>query len=56
MEDRMSEVSELNHPTSGKYIYALAQSAGNRTYDIDGIDKEAVHAISHTRKAIARPC
>jgi gas vesicle protein GvpL/GvpF len=46
MKDAISGVSELNHPTSGKYIYALAQSAGTRTYDIYGIDKQAVYAIS----------
>jgi gas vesicle protein GvpL/GvpF len=57
MKDTMSEVSELNHPTSGKYIYALAQSAGTRTYDIYGIDKEAVHAISHgTVSAVVSNC
>ena len=43
----MSEVTELSHQTSGKYIYALAQSAGSRNYDIYGIDKEAVYVISH---------
>ena len=43
----MSEVTELSHQASGKYIYALAQSAGSRNYDIYGIDKEAVYVFSH---------
>jgi len=46
MKDTMTDVTDLNHLTSGKYIYALAQNAGNRVYNICGIDKKAVYAIS----------
>ena len=47
MKDTTTEASELRHLKSGgKYVYALAQGAGSRTYDICGIDKQPVYAIS----------
>ena len=47
MKDTTIEVTEQKHLKSGgKYVYALAQSAGSRTYDIYGIDEQAVYAIS----------
>ena len=45
MKDTTTEVTELNQLTSGKYIYALAQSAGSRTYNLCGIDEQAVYAV-----------
>ena len=48
MKDTTTEVTELKHLKSGgKYLYALAQSADSRTYNICGIDEQAVYAISH---------
>lgn len=47
MKDTTTEVTEQKHLKSGgKYVYALSQNAGGRTYDIYGIDEQVVCAIS----------
>lgn len=41
----MTDLTKLNLMKGGKYIYAMAQSSGDRTYDFCGIDRQAVYAI-----------
>lgn len=48
----MRAIPKSNSPKDGKYLYAITGDAPDRTYDVFGIDNEAVYRVAHGKVAV----